>query len=160
MSEVLNSLHLESGIFLTLYSVPPIILSFLVGQVNKKLGKKRTARLAIYFACIVLLFFFVVHNPVLIALGVVCAASSIAFAMPSLNSAYADYVIRNPQFETEIEALQDFATNTGYVIGPILAGFLADKVGNLHSFGVLGVIGIGFVTFSKLLTHGKIRGKV
>jgi MFS family permease len=90
-------------------------------------------------------------------LAVFIAASLMAFSAPSLNGAYADYVIRTPQYETEIEALQDFFTNLGYIIGPILAGFLADKTGNLNSFGFLGLLGVFIIATSKAIMPAKIR---
>jgi len=45
------------------------------------------------------------------------------------------------KYEKEIEGLEDFYTNLGFVIGPILAGVIADKMGNQTAFSVLGVFG-------------------
>ncbi len=47
-----------------------------------------------------------------------------------------------PKMQKEIEALEDFSGNIGYFIGPIVAGFLADRVGNGVTFTILGISGV------------------
>ncbi len=40
--------------------------------------------------------------------------------------------------------LKDFFFNIGYIIGPIAAGIIADTVGAMQAFSVLGGLGILF----------------
>jgi cyanate permease len=55
---------------------------------------------------------------------------------------FTQVIFEKPQKEQEIEALSGLAVNAGYIIGPVSAGFLADKLGNLESFTVLGIVGV------------------
>jgi len=157
MSDVLKGVSGLNGLFLTIYTVPPLIFGFLVSSVNRKLGKKRTAHLCCFTAGVLLASFFLIHNPYYILFATLCASICMAFSIPSLNAAYADYVTESPKVEKEIEALQDFFTNIGYIIGPILAGFLADKVGNILSFSYLGVAGMIITTIAFFVTPEKIH---
>ena len=58
---------------------------------------------------------------------------------------YADDIEDSFSKEKEIEGLVDFSINAGYIVGPILAGFLSDKVGYFNTFAFLGIFGL-FVT--------------
>ena len=60
---------------------------------------------------------------------------------PVMNSSFADYINDAPEVEMEIEGLEDFSTNIGYIIGPIMAGFAADLFGMQQAFGIIGIIG-------------------
>lgn len=63
-------------------------------------------------------------------------------SMPAINAAYADYISEATQVEGEIEGLEDFAFNIGYVLGPISAGVLADTLGMKGAFSILGLLGV------------------
>ncbi|MFA6272820.1 MAG: MFS transporter, partial [Patescibacteria group bacterium] len=65
----------------------------------------------------------------------------IALSYPALGGAFADYVAERPGVEKDIIALEDMATNAGYVIGPMIAGMLADMVGFANAFTAVGVCG-------------------
>ncbi len=148
------------GLFLTLYTIPPLFIGFIIGKITHKLGKKRTAQFGCLIASLLLSTFLVITNPYLILIIVFFASMFIALTIPALNGAYTDYISESSVYEKEIEALQDFSTNVGYIIGPIFAGFLADVTGNLHSFAFLGVFGIIITTLIMLISPRHITIKV
>ncbi|MEK7452238.1 MAG: MFS transporter, partial [Patescibacteria group bacterium] len=61
-------------------------------------------------------------------------------AWPAIKGAQADLVSEHKNFEQEIELVQDTFTNLGFIIGPILAGFLSSRFGFLETLGIIGVI--------------------
>jgi sugar phosphate permease len=77
--------------------------------------------------------------------------------LPSLGGAYADYIVETPHYEKEIEALEDFFTNIGYVVGPIIAGILADKFGNINVFSIIGFGSMMIILFLLKVTPKSIR---
>ena len=81
------------------------------------------------------------QNFILVTLFVFIASFCFAISWPSINGAYADYISESEHFEKEIEGLEDFSMNLGYTIGPMMAGFLADRAGNLQSFALFAVAG-------------------
>ncbi len=142
LSESFVSIHPFNGFFLAAYELPALMGGWIVGKVAKKYGKKRTAFLSFLLGSILLATLFVFANPVAI-MGIIFISSFfISLSWPSIDGAYADYISESTMHEKEIEGLEDFATNIGYIIGPMAAGILADTFGNLQAFSFLGVMGI------------------
>jgi MFS family permease len=126
-----------------------MIAGFVVGNVANKFGKKKTAFVSLIIGSLVLIYMTLFSNFLIVTGMAFLAACFIAISWPSINGAYADYISETIKYEKEIEGIEDFATNFGYTIGPMLAGFLADRVGNIPSFAFLGFAGIivGLVLF-------------
>ena len=59
----------------------------------------------------------------------------------------------------EIEALEDFSFNLGYVIGPISAGILSDMIGITGAFTALGMTGFVVAIILIKVTPKSIRIK-
>ena len=83
-----------------------------------------------------------VANPWWQLILVFLSSMFISLASPSIDGAYADYISEAPQVEGQIQGLEDFAFNIGYVVGPILAGILADIFSIPIAFSILGFIGL------------------
>lgn len=149
-----------NGLFLTAYTVPALLTPFFLGKITKRVGKKRTALLSCLVACFLLSLFFLTENSSLILMLTFLASCSMSLSFPALNAAFTDYVAEQPRYGKEIEALQDFFTNLGYIFGPIFAGIIADMVGNLESFAYLGIIGIYIVIAIMVITPKHITIKV
>ena len=138
-AENLPGMKQFAGFFMTAYSLPALVAGWSVGTITRRFGKKRTAFVALLIgACILSLLPLASGAPVVI-LTVFLAASFISITWPSINGAYADYISETPKYEKEISGLQDFFTNIGYVVGPILAGIIAGYFGNSQAFSFLGV---------------------
>lgn len=142
LAETLGNLHPFNGLFMTMYELPPLLVGWFVGGITKKFGKKRTAFIAFLSGSFILLFLPFIKQPFEILLLVFMASTCFGFSLPSINGAYGDYIDETTTYEKEIEGLEDFATNFGYIIGPVFAGFLADRVGNVPSFAVFGIFGV------------------
>ncbi len=123
-----------NGLFLTAYTLPFLFVGWFIGSITKKYGKKRTAFTGFLIGSFILAFFFLLHSPLLILSDVFLASFFVGLTLPAINGAYADYISESSRVEKEIEALSDFFTNMGYVVGPIIAGFLADRIGYLNTF--------------------------
>lgn len=129
------------GLFLAAYSLPALVAGWFVGSATKKFGKKRTAYASLLTGSLILSSFFFIQNPIVLIVSVFLASCFIKLTHPAINSSFADYINDAPQVEVEIEGLEDFSSNVGYIVGPILAGVLADLFGIQAAFGVLGLVG-------------------
>ncbi len=129
------------GLFLAAYSLPALIAGWFVSRITRKYGKKRSAYVSLLTGSLILSLFFFINNPFALILCVFLSSSFIKFTHPVINSSFADYINDAPQVEIEIEALEDFSSNIGYIIGPIAAGIMADVFGMPAAFSVLGLIG-------------------
>lgn len=130
------------GLFLFTYQLPPLLVGWFAGRATDRFGKKRTAMVSFLIGSLIFSSFYFVRESWLILTLNFLASFFIAFAWPSINGAYADYISEKPVIEKELETVEDYFTNLGYVVGPIVAGVLSDRVGHLNTFSLLGVTGV------------------
>ncbi|MFH0942576.1 MAG: MFS transporter [Candidatus Beckwithbacteria bacterium] len=152
-----QDIRMLAGLFMTAYTLPTLLVGWLVGGVTNRLGKKRTAFLSLLIGSGILsLIKFANHSVMVIGL-VFLASICISLAWPAIKAAFADYISETRKYEKEIEGLEDFYTNLGYVIGPITAGIVADQVGNQATFSYLGLFGIVMALVLLKVTPREIR---
>ncbi|MFA5871362.1 MAG: MFS transporter [Parcubacteria group bacterium] len=151
------------GILLVAYSIPTLMVGWFVGSLTRKMGKKKTAYLGLLIGSLALVGFSFGSGPIIPIVITFIAAFFLDFAFPAINGAYADYINETPVVEGEIESLEDFFNNIGYIVGPIIAGLLADLVGFSEAFSVLGLAGallsIILLVFSTKSITVKVRKK-
>ena len=141
LAESFRDIHPLAGFFMTAYTLPPLLVGWLVGGATVKLGKKKVSYLGLLLGSLLLSLMKFIDQSALVILDVFIASFFIAFSWPAIRAAFADYIKETRKYEKEIEGLEDFYTNLGFVIGPILAGVIADKMGNQTAFSVLGIFG-------------------
>jgi MFS family permease len=134
-----------------------LIVGWFVGSATAKFGKKRTAFLALLSGSLVLVMLGYLTDPLLLIAAVFFSSMLMSLAWPALRAAFADYIQETGKYEREIEGLEDLYTNIGYVIGPVVAGVLADLVGNSKTFSVLGVMGVLAAVYLFKITPKKIN---
>jgi len=135
------------GLFLAAYEVPILGVGWCIGSVTKKFGKKRTAFFSLLFGSLLLAPIELLKNPALIISLVFLSSLFISMATPSINGAFTDYIAEAPKAEKEIVGINDFAGNIGYILGPILAGVLAQTFNNGEAFAILAGIGMIIAVF-------------
>ncbi|MFA6525394.1 MAG: MFS transporter [Patescibacteria group bacterium] len=130
-----------AGLFLTAFGIPPLFTGWFVGSITKRFHKKRTAFFSLLIGSSLIALFAFIPTPFLTIPLNFIVGIFIALSYPALGGAFADYVAERPGVEKDIIALEDMATNAGYVIGPMIAGMLADMVGFANAFTAVGVCG-------------------
>lgn len=146
--------------FMLAYSLPSVLVGWFVGRFTRHLGKKRTSFVSFFLGSILLSLLFFVHTVMSVIILVFLSSLLISLGWPSIKAAYADYISETTEAEKEIEGLEDFFTNIGYVVGPVLAGYLADHVGNINTFAVIGVAGMMVAVLLILKTPRKIHVQI
>lgn len=145
------------GLFMAMYTLPMLLTGWFVGSLTKRFGKKKTAFFSFLISSFFLLSLPFLKNPYLVLVTVFVSSMIGSFAWPAIKGAFVDYITESSKYEKEIEGLVDFFTNIGYVIGPMFAGFLSDKVGNGGAFSALGVLGITTTLILIFTTPRKIK---
>ena len=148
------------GFLLAAYSFPSLIIGWFVGTISNRFGKKRTAVYSFLIGSCVLSLFMFVKEPISMIVLVSIASSCIGLSFPALNGAYADYIFETQIYEKEIQGIVDFFYNIGWMIGPMLAGILAQIFGNAESFSILAIFCAGVSIILVLKMPRKIRLKV
>jgi len=141
LAEGFLSQKMFAGFMMAAYTLPPLFVGWFVGYFTAKFGKKRTAFFSFFIGSIILAFLPLTNSLFHTTIIIFLSSTFIALSWPAINGAYADYISESRLVEKEIEGLEDFYTNIGYIIGPISAGFLADRFGNMNAFSVLGIAG-------------------
>jgi MFS family permease len=147
--------HLN-GLFITLYEIPALLMGWFAGKITMRYGKKKTAFTSAFLSSCLLLTFPILAQSNLIFLMVFLSSVFFALCLPSVNAAYADYISDSPSMENDIESVADLFANIGYIIGPILAGLLADRHGIANAFGFLGILGMSVSFILLRITPKKI----
>jgi len=156
-SQSFENLKDFGGLFMLAYTLPSLIVCWFVGRISHKFGKKRTAFIAFLSGNILLLLLFVIKNPFLILVTVFCSSIISSVAWPSIAGAYGDYIYESDKYDREIEGLSDLSTNFGYIIGPTLAGLIADSFGVSSTFSILAIFNIIFTIFLLIFTPKNIE---
>lgn len=147
------------GFFIAAYSLPPLLLGWFVGRITRKFGKKKTAIFGLLIGSAILCSISFLQNPIMIIIFTFFASCFLGIALPSINGAYADYISEASYVEGEIEALEDFSFNLGYIIGPLSAGIISDILGITSAFTVLGAAGFVVALILLKITPKKITIK-
>ena len=145
------------GLFLTAYNLPFLSFLWLAPLISKKIGKKRTAYLSLITGCLIIIPISFYHQPVVVLTLIFLAAIAFSQAWPSIRGTFTDYIAESPSYEKEIETLNDFSSNIGYTIGPIVAGLMIDTIGYKNLFVTIAIIGITIALLLLIVTPRNIR---
>ncbi len=142
ISEGFKTVGPFGGLFLTAYLLPSMFMGLFVGNFTHRFGKKHSSFVAMLIGSVVLCFLGFVQSELLAVAIVFIVSTLTAIAWPAIRAAFADYVSESPGLEPEVDGLGDLSSNIGYVLGPAVAGFIAERIGTLQSFSFLGVSGL------------------
>jgi MFS family permease len=145
------------GLFMTLYTLPALFVGWLVEPLTQRFGKKRIAYTFFILGSVFLFAMGFLASPwPILALNFISAIfTSISYV--AIKGAYVDYISETQNYQKEIEGLSDFTTNLGYVLGPALAGIIADWVGTGRTFSYLATLNILVVIILFFLTPKSIH---
>jgi len=93
----------------------------------------------------------------LILLLVFFYSAFIAISLPAISATFEDLVKRLGSFDTDLIGLEQASPSLAYIVGPILAGFIAVELTEQKVFFVLGLL-LAFVSVTSfILTPRKIK---
>lgn len=156
IAESFTNLKGFNGLFMVAYSLPVLIIGWFVGSFTQKFGKKKTAFVSFLLGSLVLSSFTLFANPYFMIVVIFVSSFFFSLSWPTINGMYTDYITDRPQVGKDIEGVADLFTNMGYIVGPVLAGILADVLGNTTAFSIFGLFGIIVAVILLLTTHKKI----
>lgn len=157
---LMQSLSEESalgGFLLTAYIIPATFVGFFLSKLTLPVGKKRTALLSSIAAGLALTsYVFLESVPLLI--GVTLGISFfLGIAVPEIKATFEDYISRLKEDGSELIGLQGSSSSLAFVVGPIVATFLASLVGIKGAFSLLGVLLVVTSLLLLTFTPRKIR---
>ncbi len=148
------------GLFMSAYTLPVLLTSWFINPISHRFGKKRTAYLAFIFGCLLIIPLGFVTSPHIVILLFFVSSCITSIAWPAIRGAFADYISESSRYSREIESLNDFTCNIGFILGPALSGIIAEIVGLSHLFTVLGLGSVAITLYLLFITPRSIRVSV
>lgn len=142
-------------VFMT--SVPAIFVSMFLARVRIQHFKKLLSQISMVISGLSLILLpFVKDYPVVVIALFFCSSLFSAIAWIFNEAVYSDLSRRSGEEKLYINSMERINDSVGFLIGPILIGFLADRVGYFTAFEILGAITIVVAFILILVTPHKI----
>lgn len=120
------------------FTMPSIFVGALASLIKTPIGKKRTAFIASLLGAISISAIMFTKNVIVILGLVLTCAVFLGVACILIYAVFADYIKRLGTMGNDMATLSQLAANLAYVLGPIVLGYIADKLGYEIPFGVAG----------------------
>lgn len=160
---VFFSAHLQEqsilgALFVPAYYLPVLFVPLLAGKMAKKFGKKHTAFIAAFPLGLLLLIGNWTERSVLWHVGIMfLAGCATAIIVTESEAVFEDYVARLHRFSGEMVGLVRSASNIGYILGPLCAGFAADWLGGSRTIALIGLLPAGAAVIALIMLPGKTK---
>ncbi len=157
-AEHLKELHPLGGFFVSIYSIPGLFVGFLITRLSKPYGKKRLAYLSALLAGLSFLLLGFGNGIWFILSMTFIASIGLCIWYPAISAVFEDYVARAKEFGNDLIGLTAMTGSFAYIVGPILNGFLSDRIGHQKVFAFWGGVSLVYALF--LFIHVKRKVKL
>lgn len=138
----------KSAYVMACFVIPSVFLQGFTGRLADKKGKKQFLFIGLASAGLFLSIFSFGKSLILKAFFALGSAIGASLVKPAADGLFIDMIDGYKKQEEEVAGLRSVAHNLGYIIGPILAGFLAKAIGmptTFLIFGIVLVLGAGII---------------
>lgn len=153
---ILAQKNFLGSMFLPLYTLPALFMGFIVVRLKIYKGKKRLAIKFLFLAGIFLALLGLFDAIYWQLTMVFMASLMLSVVYPLTDGVYTDIVARMGRERKHMIGLSNSTSSIAYIIGPIVAGFIASSFGEKNTFVIMGVatalvsVVLYFVTPKKL----------
>lgn len=138
LNDIMAETHFAGGWFMSAYMLPYLFVGLIVAKWGIDQGKKKWAERFLLLGGLGLMCVAFVNNIWLILSCVFAAGLFLAMAWPLIDSVYTDLVSRAKRGRKHMMGINSATFSLAYVVGPIAAGLLSGKFGELRTFGIMG----------------------
>jgi MFS family permease len=154
LTENLSKGNPLGALFLPLYSFPSLFMGLVVAKWGIYKGKKKTAGKFLIGAGLVLMLLLVSHNLYWQLLMVLISGILLSITYPLIEGVYTDINARLGREKTHMIGLTSSVINLSYIIWPVIAGLITDRLGVGATFAITGGL-VAFVSFILLFVTPK-----
>lgn len=147
LTEKLAIENFFGGWFLSLYMLPPLFIGLIFMKWNPYQGKKKLAECLFFISGIFMFFLGFQQKISSILIFVFLASLFISIGYPLIQAVVSDFLGRMGKSKRHLLGFSSSAVSLGYILGPIIAGYISTSVGEKLSFTYLGI----FVTIVSLV---------
>ncbi len=157
LSDSLAQTHEWGGFLISLYMAPSLFVGVLAHKLGKPFGKKRAAFVTTLIGGLVLILAGITENVSAFLLLIFTASIFTSLAWPEIFAVFEDYIDRLGKSSSDLVGLENTTTSLSFVIGPILAGGLAELVGEQTTFAVIGSLLVGVCIVCLIVVPRKVH---
>lgn len=157
LNDVMAETHFAGGWFMSAYMLPYLFVGLLVAKWGIDVGKKKWAERFLLLGGLSLIGVAFASNIWLILGCVFVSGVFLALAWPLIDSVYTDLVSRARRGRKHMMGINSATFSMAYVIGPITAGILAGKYGELNTFGIMGAMVVVVAILLLIFTPKKLH---
>lgn len=143
-------------LFLSAYMLPEIFIGFIVVRMGIYKGKKKMAEKFLLLSGLLMAGLGMIDSITAMVLLSLLIGGATAVAWPLSNAVYSDILARMGKEQKHLMGMSSSMINLSFITGPVLAGLLANEIGEQKTMMWMGVfvaivaLGLLFVTPKKL----------
>ncbi len=157
VNDTLAATHKYGGLFLSAYMLPSLFVGLAVAKWGIYEGKKHWAAIMLLLGGLVLAGIGLSQRIEWILGTVLLSSIFTSMSWPLIDATYTDFTVRMGRGRKHMIGISSSILSLSYVVGPIVGGIAAEKVGALSSFGWLGVGVVAIALLLLLVMPRKIR---
>lgn len=157
MSETLGKTFPLAKLLIPLYMLPAVIFSPLSQTISTMFGKKKTAIVFSFIGALFLISSGMVNSIELILFTVFIYSMFISIVFPAIYATLEDYISRLGDFDTDLIGLEQSSTSLAYIMGPVMAGFIAFRFTEQKVFFIFGLLLALVSLIALVITPRKIK---
>jgi len=138
-TEKLAQISFWGTMFLPLYTLPALFMGFVVVRLNIYKGKKRLAIKFLFLAGVFLALLGLFDLIYWQLLMVFLSSLMLSVVYPLTDGVYTDIVARMGRERKHMIGLSNSTSSIAYIVGPIMAGFIASSFGEKNTFVIMGI---------------------
>jgi hypothetical protein len=157
LSTSLSKTEPLARLLIPMYMLPAVVFSPLSQTISARFGKKKTAIVTAFIASLMLILTGVASTTQVILAAIFAYAVFVSLALPAIYATFEDYVSRLGEFDTDLIGLEQSSTSLAYIIGPVLAGFIALTLSDQKVFLLFGIMLALVACLAFFVTPRKIK---
>jgi MFS family permease len=144
-------------ILLVIFNIPLIFVSLILSRIRVKKFKKKISQICLGFSGIFLFFLpFIKDNNWGVIICFFLASIFISISWILNEAEFSELSRRSGENKLYINSMERINDSLGFMLGPILIGFLADKLGYYIAFEIIGLLTIMIAIILFLITPKRI----
>lgn len=157
LTEKLTDKHVAGSLFLSFYQLPALFIGIIMARFRIFEGKKMLAIKFLLFSGLVLSLLGFIDSIWLILVAVLLSSTLLSVCYPLVNAIYTDILTRMGMERKHLVGLSSSSISLAYILGPTLAGFITNLVGDKMTFTVMGILTVVVSVVLILTIPKKIR---
>lgn len=157
LSDNLAKQNWLGGMFLPFYMLPMVLIGVVIAKWGIYQGKKKMAEVFMLLAGLSLTCIGMVNSIWLLLAVSLFTGSALSIAWPLTDAVYSDIINRMGKEGKHMVGLSSSTVSLSYIIGPILAGGIAQMVGERITFSVMGIFMSVAAIILLMVTPRKLR---